>query len=371
MRSSLSILLCLIAAHSTFAGRCVYYDQPGEGYSCRLEDALYETPNAEFVIQGVHLQGRANADVKVLFTSNSVLHFVPLQIFDQFQNLEQVFIHNAGLRELNAPLRNCGQLSSIRFSNNNMTNVPRSIFELCGNVTTISFLNSSIEQIDPLAFNLLHHLETIVIQDNPISWIHPDTFETVRNLTTLSLQGNGLVRVHPRLFTPLHNLKTINLDGNRIETIEPATFLNLPSLRSIHLNNNFYLNEIQPLAFALMENLELLSLRSANLSELSSNSFLTLPELQTINLRDNHVGKIERNFFDHFPSLISVDFRGNDCVDQWLRASAVTFELDECYERFDLQGQTTTTTLGASSVTLSFGLLLSTFILAKLSNQSF
>lgn len=325
------------------------------------------------MIEGVHLQGRSNADVEVLFTMNSVLHFVPLQIFDTFLNLKQIIIHNAELTALHFPWRNCESLTTIRFSDNNLPYIAGSIFEACSNVTTLSLLNSQIQQIDQMAFNQLYNLETLVIEQNTILSLHPDTFETVPNLQTLSLQNNNLGRIHSRLLLPLHGLTTINFNGNYIEIIEPVTFINLPLLREIHMDNNQYLYEIQPLAFALLEELEILSIRGANLTELNSKSFLALPNLRQINLRDNNLAKIERNFFGNFPGLASIDFRGNDCVDGWKRVSQereaeLLLSLEECFYRFDTRDdQTTTTTIGASSATLSFALMLSALVVSKLS----
>lgn len=372
MQSTLLILLIAIAAHSALANRCVYFDQVGEGYTCRLEDALHENPNAGFVIQGVHLQGRTNADVRVLFTFNSVLRIIPLQIFDQFPNLQQILIHNAGLQELNAPWRNCGSLTTIRFSNNVLPALPRGIFEYCNNVRTLTLTNSTVQQIDPLAFNSLYSLERLEITQNSVMFLHPDTFEPLQNLTTLMLQNNQLNRLHPRTLTPLRSLSTINLNGNQIERIESATFLNLPLLRTIQLDNNPDLYEIEPFAFAVLPNVDSLSLRGNAITTLNSGSFLTLPTLRTINIRDNNLRKIERDFFKNFPGLESIDLRENECVNSWKRLSSEREDefkdyLEGCFERFENPDQTTTTTTGASSITLSFALLLSAFVLAKLS----
>lgn len=378
MRSTLLILLCVIFTRSTFAGRCVFYDQVGEGYTCRLEDALYEDPNAEFVIQGVHLQGRGNADVKVLFTAQSALNFVPLQIFDMFQHLEQILIHDAALSNLHAPWRNCGTLKTIRLSNNNLTYVAGNIFEACINVTTLSLLNSNIQQINTRAFSQLYNLETLAIEQNTILTIHPETFEAVPNLKHLMLRNNGLGRIFPGQLSPLQSLETINLSENYIGNIQPATFINLPMLQTIIIDNNQYLYEIHPLAFTLLDRLEILSLRGASLAELNSKSFLNLPKLRQLNLRDNHLGKIERDFFgpfptiSKFPSLESVDFRGNDCVDGWKRVSQgreveLLLDLEECFYRFETRDETTSTTEGASSITFSLGLLLSGYVITKLS----
>lgn len=364
MRSLLLILLCSIAGYSAQSGRCVFYDQVGEGYTCRLEHGLFDNPDDAFVIQGVHLEGRSNQDVKVLFTANSTLNYIPLEIFDVFENLEQILIHDADLRELSAPWRNCRALTTVRFTDNNMPFVPRGIFEACQNVTTLSFINSSVFDIDPLAFNLFN-LHTLEIQMNRILFLHPDTFESLGELRTLVLENNGLFRLHPRTFSSLHKVETINLNGNNIDSIEPATFLNLPSLQSIYVNDNPYLTRFEPLAFALLPNLEHLSVRGGNLSALSIESFLPLPKLRTMNLRGNDLGKIERNFFDLFPNLETVDFRENDCANDWFRVMPheILMRMEECFHRYAMQGQTTTTTTqGASAVSLSVAVLALTLV---------
>lgn len=354
-----------------FAARCVFHQHTQIVYACRLENALLLNRHDGFTISGDHMQGRTDQDVTFLFTVNSTLVFVPLQIFDQFPRLTSIELVGVGLRELHLPWRNCNNLASIRLENNNIRTFPAGIFEPCDVKTSIILIRCQIQEIYPMAFRGLSHLQYLGIEWNNISYIHPDTFAPLRNLHFLHLNSAGLNKLHPDTFSPLQNLLMISLSSNRFSTLQPGTFNNLPALQTIRMENNLQLATIESSAFGQLRNLHTIQMQNGSLTRLSTDSFSQLPSLQRLELRSQRLIQIQRNFLVNFPNIEALDVRENVCVDRSFVLSPneddslVRSALEECFSRFE----GVTTTLGSSTTTSSFRLIVFLLVLGILGNQ--
>lgn len=372
MRSVLIVFFLtssLIALSSSSTATCIFNIIPGSSrYACALSGANFSDPNDDFVIEGEHLADKSDEDVQNLFTSNSILKFIPQQIFDRFPNLLVISIADAGLQELHQPWRNCSRLQNIEFSTNPIEIIPEGIFEAC-EPNTISFWQASIREIHPLAFKGLQFLLYLSIKSNLVAFpsFHPDTFIPTENLITLIVDDVGLETIHPSTFHPLKKLNQLELTMNPIKVIQEGTFIDLPVLHYLLLRNNSQLIEFQSSAFSSLPELEYLDLSNGNLPQLNKSSFGMLENLRTFLIRNQKLAEIERNFFDDFLTLRWLDLRENVCVDQELhyfdRNEMVAKSkelLEECYWRWEGSPETTaaTSTPGAtSSIRLSIGLI--------------
>lgn len=381
IRYVLSAILIVqsVLVPSSLAGTCTF-TQNAMGYGCRLEDAQHTVPGSPFVIEGVHLPGFTDESVVFLYAVNSILHFVPQQIFARFPNLENLELADVDLRTLSDnPWTNCNHLRYVRLENNAITVIPSGIFWSCTNIETLAMDNCGIREVQPLAFGMLANLRELSMRGNLISELHIDTFTTTSSLVTLILNGAGLERIEPGTFRDLHSLTSLFLNNNQLTLIEGATFTNLTALTRLFINHNPLVN-ISTGAFGTLPSLQTLEIINGSLTRLTTDSFMLLPALRALSFKDQNVGKIQRTFFINFPLLDSLDIRGNSCANRIIDNifDMVIVPLEPCYWRFEgsvtvppsittiAPPTTPTTTLGASTMKLSLGLLLSMLILMRL-----
>lgn len=370
-----TFVVLLLAAFTTSinAGICHFYHRQNSAYGCRLENAAFLNPFDTFVIGGSHPIGRGDHDVTFVETENSVLNFFPQEILNRFSNLEILEIKDADLRQLILPWQNCANLRTILFQNNSITMIPDFIFERCNGVMMISFTECRIHTITPLAFNGLRNVMIFDLQNNlvPIASLGPFILSQMPSLQVLRLEGALFGSVHQEAFRGLVNLTTIYLGSNNMTVIEQGTFTNLPSLQFIFMENSRELALIQTLAFDSLPRLQTLDLRNGILTILNTNSFGVLPGLRTLHIHNQRLTKIPRNFFTNFPNIWLINAINNVCINSNINTQQDANFLqhfEECFWRFEGQPSTTTTTttLGASTVQLSFALFVSMFTLSWL-----
>lgn len=369
----LIVFLFAVSFSATSAATCEFFGSSLNVYTCRFRNSTFLNADDSFVIEGIHMLGRTDDDVRIVTatgTFNNTFNLVPQQIFDHFRQLSQITISNVGLTELHQPWQNCTTLTHIFVINNQIRRLPGKIFEACLNLMGLSVMNSGIEEIDREAFNGLYFLRSLQLHGNRVRYLNPDILKPLVRVSLLNIELMGLERIHPHTFRELPYLSRIFLSWNNFTTIETGTFVNIPLLREIVMPWNYQLVEIQPLAFGMLDELKFLFLELGNLTELRSSSFSTLPRLRTLGIRGNGIARIERNFFQQLPAVSLVEADQNECVQGWIWRTpgfddeAFLNRFEECFWRFE--GSPPTTTLGASGLSLSIGLA-ATLLLLKLS----
>lgn len=364
------LLLAIVIPRSHSAAHCFFHNDPSGRYACRLENGSFLNENDGFTIQGTHTNFRGDQDVKVLFTHNSILRFVPTQIFDRFQNLERLDLVGSGVHTLHQPWRNCSRLALVRFENNAISTIPDGIFQACTNIDTLTLNQCRITQINPNAFIGLSQLRTLRVHQNSLvlATLHVNTFIPIGNLERLELDNLGLQRIQRETLQPLRNLNFLTLAANNITTIETGTFVGFSALQQLHINSNRHLSIIETQSFGVLDSLITLNLYSTNINRLNTKSFGILSALTTLSIRDIGLQAVERNFFENFPNLRTLDAQFNACVNTIILQPSlgptpdfVTY-FNECFTQWEV----TETTLGASSIASSLGLILSLLILMKL-----
>lgn len=363
----LTIFLVASFLHSAIAATCYFHINQGE-YTCRLDNANYVDPDELFAIDGLHMSGRSHENVTFMYTAwDSNLHFVPQQIFDQFSNLIRVELTNAGVQELHRPWRRCDHLRQAYFALNNITTLPGGIFEECSEIQSLELTSCGIHEVHQKAFEGLASLTLLDLQNNFIKYLQPETFVPLSSLRTLLLSNAGLEIIHPDTFQPLQAITSISIGLNQIKKIETGTFVGLPELLQVWLQHNLNLTLIEPMAFGSLNRLERIIWNNGILTQLSTSSFSNLTTTVSIDFAHQKIGKIERNFFTNFPNLRFLDFRFNSCVNRnlWSQSDRQEFlpYLEECFWRFE---GTPETTLGASSMVSSSGLISLLLIIMKI-----
>lgn len=382
MKSYFAILLLFLSyTNAQLVPECVFHDHEIVGYTCTMHNAVVTSPNQPFPIQGVHLQGRTNADVNAFDTADSTLHYIPQQIFTTFPNLRVLVLMNAGVRQLHQPWSNCQNLLAVVFALNEIQVIPARVFESCTSLALFATVaEQSLVEVDAMAFTGLNNLEALAFLGAPLTRLQPEMFQPIPNLRAFLMTLTGLTEINANTFHAARNLELIDLSLNGLSTIPTGTFTNFPLLTSITIVNNRGLSSVQSGTFTLLPSLIQLSFEGGNLTELRYNSFGHVARLQVLRMNSNHLAKIERTFFDHFPSIQTVLASENDCVDYNFGVEDTTNVLNnirtgmaECFQRFDnafnpttpTAAPTTTTTDGASSVAINVGLFMTCLLLVK------
>lgn len=165
-------LSSLVALSSGLMLECTYSMKPqddlGPLYTCdarvvRILDELYVVDISN---RSVHMDGRSNIDVEAL-VYNETIGFVPRNVSAFFPNLQLFRADGIGSNSLTrADLVGFGRLTSLRFSNNNLTEIGNDLFIENPLMTRIHFDNNQIRHVAQNVFDQLPALHTLNINDN-------------------------------------------------------------------------------------------------------------------------------------------------------------------------------------------------------------
>jgi internalin A len=122
---------------------------------------------------------------------------------------------------------------TLDLSNQNLTEIPREIFQL-QNLRSLDLYNNQIVKI-PDEITQLQNLRLLYLSSNQIVEI-PDAITQLQNLTELYLSRNQIVEI-PDAITQLQNLKELNISNNKIiKILKPIEYL--VKLNHFDLSNN-------------------------------------------------------------------------------------------------------------------------------------
>lgn len=164
------IIFCRIT--SSIILECKYFNHPGYGYYCGIENRELRSLS-EFreitEVQGQHLEGKFNDDVKSLWSNNVKINFLPQNITKFFKNLETIQIYNGILKEITKnDLKEFGDnLKNLWLDENEIEVIKFDLFEFNKNLESISFSDNKIKIIEDQAFDRLEYLKEFFLQFNP------------------------------------------------------------------------------------------------------------------------------------------------------------------------------------------------------------
>lgn len=144
------------------------YKTDSLGYRCKAQSWKITSKNDRTITQvnGQHLSGKGDSDVKYFESDGHVLKFFPLGLAAKLLNLEIVEIQHAALGGVNSSdlQQFGGKLKTLLLYHNVIEHLEANLFKFNPNLKEISFKDNKIRQIEDEAFKGLDNLKRIHIQ---------------------------------------------------------------------------------------------------------------------------------------------------------------------------------------------------------------
>lgn len=196
--------------------QCDFY-QFTEYYACHLfgVNKNIENKNESIKFTGNHLNGNSDNSVTLLAFHETLVNFIPSNLFTQFPNLQRFQCDVCRLREI----KEADFVSATKLEY---------FWSRIGN----------IEVLGNLTFQHCESLQYISLPGHKISIIEKSAFKGLKKLKELHLWHNLIKEIHQETFEDLEQLEVLDLDYNRIETIEAALFRKNSKLRQLFMSFN-------------------------------------------------------------------------------------------------------------------------------------
>ena len=150
-------------------------------------------------------------------------------------------------------------------------------------------------------------IRTLLLSENKLTVVDAHTLRMLDKLKELFLEKNFITNIHAAFFAEqsgnddyaksqfavLHNLEKLTLNSNLIESIATDAFKTLLQLRALNLAHN-RISKIQVLTFNGLRRLENLDLCYNNLVQIEDGAFEQMQELKYLSLQHNRLTAIPR-----------------------------------------------------------------------------
>jgi Leucine-rich repeat (LRR) protein len=271
----ITILLLAIAMTSATTLKCEFTRNTLFGYVCEIRGVKLISEEKVTIEHGDHIQGKTDADVKMISFGKSTVNFVPNQIFAIFPNLEILDLLNVSMTRWNRDfLKNAKNLKRIWLAHNE-------IRELGDN----SFMGATA-------------LENLVLHNNKIERISEKAFNGLLQLKSLELQNNLITKLSGNAFSPLKKLKEINLSENKIEQIDGNVFSGASKLEFLNFGDNKIKN-LPANLFANQQNLTIVFMQNNQIEKLPKTLFAGCTALMELRFDNNQIKEIPKGFFEN------------------------------------------------------------------------
>lgn len=118
-------------------------------------------------VNGLHENGKTNADVRRLFIKKQSCSYLPLNIASQFPNLEILYVMNSNVQHLfDGDLDGLTNLKVFDVSHNPIEQLGKDFFQNCVTIEKLSFYNCHLKFIDAKALDPLVNLKLGVFDNN-------------------------------------------------------------------------------------------------------------------------------------------------------------------------------------------------------------
>ena len=265
-------------------------------------------------------QARTNGTIDI---SNMKLNEIPPEIFDPNVEIDGInwwemvdinkldasnnFLSENSFNDDNQSLSTMNYLIQLRFSNNQFSKLPISLYSL-NNLKLLDMSNNKINYIDNEKFKALNSLVEIDFSKNKLREI-PDSIQYLSYLEIAKFSNNEILNV-PNGMGALTRLKRLYLDNNSIQFLPPQVFNNMVALEELYLFKNrlesVNFNDNMNL-FDNMKHLKFLDLHSNNLTYFGL--FKEMFALDSLLLSYNHISKIEG--INNCLNLTNLDLNNN------------------------------------------------------------
>lgn len=237
---------------------------------------------------------------------------------------KNLYIFQNGINTLTQDnFRGLVELEMLDLSQNELTEVPDSVFETLSVLKNLDLSSNYITHISKDSFYGLVQLERLYLHANRIQSIQLEAFEGLEMLLELKLQGNQLTSL-PSLNLP--SLLLLDISQNNIPTLGPSD-LQTPHLEALKVSSlgltsldedlmaslgnlhdlDISLNQLVEVPQALkqesLKGLIKLSLAANPLGELRAEDFQRLTALQELDLSGLNLQGFPQGFLQIFPRL--------------------------------------------------------------------
>lgn len=198
-------------------------------------------------------------------------------------------------------------LTSLRFSNNNFSYLPDSLYTL-SNLKLLDMSCNKISFLNPSGLKSLCSLVELNLSKNDITCI-PEEIKYLTYLEVVNLSTNKIAEL-PNGFGALFRLKKIYLDNNAIQSINQEVFVNMVNLEELYI----FKNRIESLSSnnfsSFLDNLKNLKFLDAHSNYITFLKFnYELPKLDSLLVSYNQINRIEG--IDKCPNLTNLDVNNN------------------------------------------------------------
>jgi len=287
-----SILIFLIN-YQTIYGQilsCSYRNDTSYGYTCVL---TIQNPNGlnNFTgINGTHLTGKSNNDVRHIYNdyrSNTIN--IPSIICETFQYATRIVLQSIGIQT-----------------------VDEYSFKSCKNLLYLSLAGNKISKFDEKSFSEKLELQTVHVNNNQLTTLPANVFANQQKLKELWLYRNKITDLPENIFHSLTNLTILDMDNNQIKNLSSEWFKNLHKLYILYLFAN-QIEELPKNVFSSLKELTLISLGRNKLKVIHSDSFGISPNLTEVYFGDNQINAIDVRFIDN-TGVQQLDMTNNSCA---------------------------------------------------------
>lgn len=221
--ASAPVISCKYSTHATY------------GYQCTMTLTNVDGFDNFTRIDGTHLQGKGNDDVRfVLRTTDSNTTNFPSIICDTFKSTTRINFDSVGMEKIGeSSFMNCENLQDLYLNLNKINDIAENTFERQTNLIFLQLTSNQLTSLNPKWFENLLKLETVFLRKNQLADLPRNVFKPLSNLRSLWLNNNNLPQIHSDSFGFHPNFTTFyfqlnNLTGFDENLIENTvlTFIN-------------------------------------------------------------------------------------------------------------------------------------------------
>ncbi|XP_052821372.1 protein slit-like [Mya arenaria] len=266
-------------------------------------------------------------------------------------NLMTISLNGNKMSEIDVILHNTPMIQSVRFGNNEITNIDNKNFENNKMIKMLDLSNNKISAIDGDAFKNLAMLRVLLLSNNPLMTLTDLTFtSTMLSLADFSncdltsvpktmppsladyrLGNNEITTINVEDFENITSLKMLTLNDNKISHVDHRSFGSLVNLKELWMSRNdlvyvprglpkalsklFMDNnqivELEQMLFTPESDLIDLNLENNKIFKVHQDSLKDVNKLQRLNLQGNVITEIMPGTFTHTPKLESLELTHN------------------------------------------------------------
>ncbi|XP_051170282.1 relaxin receptor 1 isoform X2 [Leptopilina boulardi] len=217
---------------------------------------------------------------KLLLKNNSIRN-LEIGTFKKQAQLENLILTKNYIHEIHrGHFTGLVSLKRLFINENKITIANLFDFENSTSLGWLNLNNNSIT-VQNLSLPYLPVLDQLFLDENNLEEIPETLFAGLPKLKTLSLEGNKIKRIAKNAFQHFENLTELNLAYNKIKKIEPILFQSLVSLQKLSIGYNFIEN-FPVTALDTLKDLRSLGIEDIDLDNFEKHFFNLFPNLNFI-----------------------------------------------------------------------------------------